>query len=75
VDTRIASLCAKAQDDPQKPFPTFALALALLDNPAWEAVSPARPLRYWRLIEVHQMAGQALTGSALEARMSASLAI
>ena len=25
LDTRIASLCAKAQDDPQKPFPTFAL--------------------------------------------------
>jgi hypothetical protein len=67
LDTRIASLCAKAQDDPRKPFPTFALALALLDNPAWEAVSPARPLRYWRLIEVHQMTGQALTCSALSA--------
>src|SRR6266566_1338229 len=29
LDTRIASLCARAQEDSQKPFPTFALALAL----------------------------------------------
>ena len=29
LDTRFGSLCARAQDDPQKPFPTFALALAL----------------------------------------------
>ena len=28
LDTRIAGLCARAQDDPQKNFPTFALAMA-----------------------------------------------
>ena len=67
LDTRIASLCARAQNDPQKPFPTFALALSLFDNAAWDALSPARPLRYWRLIEIHQPAGQALTVSALRA--------
>jgi hypothetical protein len=67
LDTRIASLCARAQDDPQKPFPTFALALTLFDNPAWDALSPARPLRFWRLIEIHQPAWQALTASALRA--------
>src|SRR4029453_1299866 len=32
LDTRIAGLCARAQDDPPKPFPTFALALALFDE-------------------------------------------
>jgi hypothetical protein len=67
LDTRIASLCARAQDDLQKPFPTFALALTLFDNPTWDALSPARPLRFWRLIEIHQPAWQALTSSALRA--------
>ncbi len=52
LDTRIGPLCAQAQDDPARPFPTFALALALFDEPAWGALSPHRPLRYWRLIEV-----------------------
>ncbi len=67
LDTRIAALCARAQDDPQRPYPTFALAFALFDNPAWEALSPERPLRYWRLIEINQPGGQPLTSSALRA--------
>ena len=67
LDTRIASLCARAQDDPQKPFPTFALALALFDDPAWEALAPERPLRYWRLLEIHQPPAQPLTASPLRA--------
>ena len=67
LDTRIAGLCAQAQDDSQKPFPTFALALALFEDPAWEALAPERPLRYWRLIEINQPPAQALTASALRA--------
>ncbi len=67
LDTRIAGLCARAQDDPQKPFPTFALALALFDNSAWEALAPERPLRYWRLLEIHQPPGQPLMASPLRA--------
>src|SRR5262249_35111750 len=35
--------------------------------PAWEAVSPERPLRYWRLLEINQPAGRPLTTSALRA--------
>ncbi len=54
LDTRIADLCAQAQDNPSQPYPTFALALALLDSPSWDALSPEGPLRYWRLIEVTQ---------------------
>jgi DNA polymerase III delta prime subunit len=65
LDTRIPSLCARAHDDPQKPFPTFALALALFDDPTWDVISPERPLRYWRLIEINQSAAQPLTTSAL----------
>lgn len=67
LDTRIAALCARAQDDPQQPYPTFALALSLFDDPAWEALSPDRPLRYWRLIEINQPGAQPLTMSALRA--------
>ena len=52
LDTRMADLCARAQDNPSRPHPTFALALALFEAPEWEALSVARPLRYWRLIEL-----------------------
>ncbi|HNB53952.1 MAG TPA: ATP-binding protein, partial [Anaerolineales bacterium] len=67
LDTRIAGLCAQAQDNPARPFPTFALAMALFDDPAWDALSPDRPLRRWRLIEINQPGAQALTTSALRA--------
>ena len=66
-DTRVAGLCAQAQNDLQRPYPTFALALALFDEPAWEALSPHRPLRYWRLIEINQPGAQPLTTSAVRA--------
>jgi hypothetical protein len=65
LDTRFPGLCAQAQDDPNRPFPTFALALALFDEPAWDALSPERPLRYWQLIEINQPGAQPLTTSAL----------
>jgi len=67
LDTRIAGLCAQAQDDPAKPYPTFALALSLFDEPAWDIVSPDRPLRYWRLIDIHQPGVTPLTAAALRA--------
>ena len=67
LDTRTAALCARAQDDANKPFPTFALALALFDEASWDALSPQRPLRYWRLIEINQPGAQPLTASALRA--------
>jgi len=66
LDTGIAGLCARAQDG-SRPYPTFALALTVLENPTWEALSPERPLRYWRLIEINQPSGQPLTTSALRA--------
>jgi hypothetical protein len=65
LDTRIAALCAQAQDDPNRPYPTFALALSLFDDPAWDVLSPERPLRYWRLVEINQPGAQPLTTSAL----------
>jgi hypothetical protein len=60
-------LCAAAQGDAQKAYPTFALALALFDRPSWDVVSPERPLRHWRLIEISQTGAQPLTTSPLRA--------
>ncbi|HEC18592.1 MAG TPA: ATP-binding protein [Gammaproteobacteria bacterium] len=65
LDTRIAMLCAQAQDDMAKPYPSFALAFSLFDGPDWAALSPHAPLRRWRLIEINQPGAQPLTRAAL----------
>lgn len=67
LDGKTAALCAKAQDNPYKPNPTFALALRLFEQPNWQALSADRPLRYWRLLEINQPGAEALTTSALRA--------
>jgi hypothetical protein len=67
LDTRIAALCARVQNDAGKTYPTFALSLALFDEPSWDVVSPERPLRYWRLLEINQPNAQPLTTSPLRA--------
>ena len=36
---------------------SFSLALALLPQPHWDAISPAGPLRHWGLIELDAAAG------------------
>jgi len=53
MDSNLASLCASAQDGSQLPHATFSLALAALEEPHWSALSPIRPLRRWRLVEVN----------------------
>jgi ATP-dependent 26S proteasome regulatory subunit len=65
LDTSIGALCARAQNDPSQPHPTFALALALFNDAAWDALSPERPLRHWRLVEVNQRSSQPFIASAL----------
>lgn len=67
MDTRIAGLMADAQGDPARAYPTFALAMALFDRPAWEAISPQRPLRAWRMIDVRQHGSAPLMTSPLAA--------
>jgi hypothetical protein len=62
-DAAFAPLCAAAQGDPLRTYPTFSLALAALAEPHWSALTPAAPLRRWRLIEVG--AGSALSLSPL----------
>ena len=50
LDTRIDERCAHTQADATRRYPTFALALAALEEPSWDALSPDRPLRHWHLI-------------------------
>jgi AAA+ superfamily predicted ATPase len=78
-ETHLLLLCAAVEYDPQigasyadgpgpgREYPTFALALLSFDEPAWDALSPARPLRHWRLIEIMQGGAQPLNNSALRA--------
>ena len=63
LDSSFPSLCASAQGHEQRPWPTFSLALAALPEAHWSALTPAAPLRHWRLIEVG--VGEALTMSPL----------
>ena len=65
LDTRIPELCANAQGHPDRTYPTFALALTLFDDAAWDVLSPERPMRYWRLIDISQGGAQPLTTSPL----------
>jgi hypothetical protein len=58
-----ASLCATAQGDTQRAYPTLSLALAALPNAHWDAIAPHAPLRRWRLIDMAE--GRALTLCAL----------
>jgi len=67
LDTSLGAAFAGAQGDRQRTYPTFALAMILFEDPAWEAVSPEGPLRHWRLIEISQPAATPLTQAALRA--------
>ena len=65
LDGAFASLVARAQGavGQQHAEPTFSLALAALPEAHWSAITPAGPLRRWRLIEVAP--GPSLTTSGL----------
>jgi len=67
LDSRVATLCGVAQGDGNSTYPTFALAMTLFDGAAWDVLSPERPLRHWRMVEINQPGAQPLTTSALRA--------
>ena len=64
LDSRIPSLIAEIHGDPLRSCPTFSLALAAIPEPHWSALSPAAPLRRWRMIDISP--GVSLTSSALK---------
>ena len=52
LDAIFSSLYGAIQGEHQA-SPTFSLALSVLPDPHWSALSPNRPLRYWRLVELN----------------------
>jgi hypothetical protein len=67
LDPSTAGRCADAHGDPRMTYPTFALALSCLPDPAWDVLSPHHALRRWRLVEISQPTGQPLVTSPLRA--------
>ena len=59
MDGELASICTAAQGKDCRPSISFSLALNALDAPHWSALTPQRPLRRWRLLEVDDSAGLA----------------
>ena len=52
LDASFSILCAAACGNAQRTYPTFGLAIAILENLHWSAFTPAGALRRWKLIEV-----------------------
>jgi len=52
LDGSLAAVCARAQPELGVGAPTFSLALAALEGAHWSALSPDRPLRRWRLLDL-----------------------
>ena len=61
IDAALRAAVTQAQGmSPREPMQlTFSLALALLSEPHWDAVSPIGPLRYWSLLEFDTTSGLA----------------
>ena len=63
MDSKLAALCGEAQGHPHRAHATFGLAMATFPEPQWSALTPSRPLRWFRLLEVE--AGHGLTSAPL----------
>jgi AAA+ superfamily predicted ATPase len=59
IDPTFEYLCAKAQGNPQRNYPTFSLALEIFPEFDWSTLTSDAPLRRWQLLEIGS--GQALT--------------
>jgi len=57
MDSTLAAQCAHAQGGPPRSTPTFGLALASLPDSHWSALTPAGPLRRFRLVEADLVRG------------------
>jgi len=69
IDPDFGPLCAAAQGDPDRPYPTFALAAAVLPEAHWGALMPGAPLRRWHLLEVGSGPGLVASRLTIEERV------
>ncbi|HEY3860539.1 MAG TPA: AAA family ATPase [Verrucomicrobiae bacterium] len=51
MDSRLAELCGEAQGSSRQRCATFGVAMSVLPQPHWSALTPVRPLRRLRLVE------------------------
>lgn len=52
LEPELAHLCASAQGDTRYEYPCFGLALAVLPDAHWSALSPQAPLRHWHILQL-----------------------
>lgn len=52
LDASFGLLCGAACGDSQRNYPTFGLAMTVLEDMHWGALTPSGALRKWQLIEV-----------------------
>lgn len=52
LDANIATACSRIHGSDSQRNASFGLALATLPDAHWSALTPARPLRHWRLLEI-----------------------
>lgn len=57
MDAELALRCERAASESGTRGATFGLAMATLDAPHWSAITPVRPLRRWRLVELDDSSG------------------
>ncbi len=57
MDARFARLCGENKGHRQRLYATFGQALGALPEPHWSAITPVRPLRRWRLLDVDESEG------------------
>jgi len=63
LDPNFELLCADAQGNRERNYPTFGLALSVLPNSHWSVLASQSPLQRWQLIEIGKE--QTLTQSPL----------
>jgi hypothetical protein len=60
LDSRTGPLCARALEEPMRPWPSFGLAMRAFPPGIWDAISFAGPLRAWGLITPERRTGEPL---------------
>src|ERR1700722_16776166 len=69
MDSTIAALCGEAQGRSERPHLTFGLAIAVLPEPHWSAVTPSSPLRQYRMVELDTNQGLTLCPLRIDERI------
>jgi len=64
MDSKLATQCCEVEGRQQRPYATFGVALSALPAAHWSALTPLRPLRAYRLLEMES--GYSFTSAPLK---------